>query len=140
MTEREATPMTEREATCSCGQLRLVTTGEPVRVSICHCLACQRRTGSSYGYQARFPADRVRISGESREYVRRSDEENEERRMRFCPECGSTVYWGIEDGDGFVAIAVGAFADPEFPAPTVSVWEERKHGWVVPPPEAEHIH
>ena len=132
--------MSEREATCSCGQLRLLASGEPVRVSICHCLACQRRTGSSYGYQARFPADCVRISGESREYVRRSDEEDEERRMRFCPECGSTVYWGLEAGDGFIAIAVGAFADPDFPEPAVSVWEERKHSWVVVPPGAEHIH
>jgi len=52
-------------AVCSCGQLRAVVSGDPVRVSICHCLACQRRTGSSYGYQARFPAQSVTISGRS---------------------------------------------------------------------------
>ncbi|MFN2470768.1 MAG: aldehyde-activating protein, partial [Gaiellaceae bacterium] len=38
--------MSNRHAACSCGQLRLTVEGEPVRVSICHCLACQRRTGS----------------------------------------------------------------------------------------------
>ena len=43
-----------RHAACSCGQLRLTVEGEPVRVSICHCLACQRRTGSVFGVQARF--------------------------------------------------------------------------------------
>lgn len=48
--------MTERIASCSCGQLTARVTGEPVRVSICHCLACQRRTGSVFGVQARFPA------------------------------------------------------------------------------------
>lgn len=132
--------MVEREGSCSCGQLRVTATGDPVRVSICHCLACQRRTGSSYGYQARFPAEQVRISGTSREFVRRSDEGDEERRMHFCPDCGSTVYWGIEDGSGMIAVAVGAFADPGFPAPGVSVWEERKHSWVLAPPDAEHIH
>ena len=132
--------MSEREASCSCGQLRVIATGDPVRVSICHCLACQRRTGSSYGYQARFPAERVRISGEAREFVRTADEDGEERRMRFCPDCGSTVFWTCDDGSGNIAIAVGAFADPDFPAPTVSVWEERKHSWVVTPPQAENVY
>lgn len=32
--------------------------------------------------------------------------------------------------DGLIAIPVGAFADPHFPAPTFSVWEERKHDWI----------
>ncbi|HWE59613.1 MAG TPA: GFA family protein [Solirubrobacteraceae bacterium] len=132
--------MTEREATCSCGQLRVIATGDPVRVSICHCLACQRRTGSSYGYQARFLPEQVRISGDSREYVRAADEDGAVRRSSFCPECGSTVYWSGEDQPDWIAVAVGAFGEPGFPAPTRSVWEERKHGWVVVPAEAEHIY
>ena len=41
--------MTTRTATCSCGQLRLACEGEPVRISICHCLECQKRTGSIFG-------------------------------------------------------------------------------------------
>lgn len=36
--------MTTRQASCSCGQLRLTCAGEPVRISVCHCLECQRRT------------------------------------------------------------------------------------------------
>lgn len=118
----------------------MVVTGEPVRVSICHCLACQRRTGSSYGYQARFPQDRVTVSGEARGFMRQSDEDGAARTFRFCPRCGSTVYYTNEEMPGVVAIAVGAFADPDFPAPAVSVWEERKHTWVVPPSEAEHVY
>jgi len=132
--------MPEREASCSCGQLRVVVTGEPVRVSICHCLACQRRTGSSYGYQARWPQERVRITGEATEYTRLSDEEGSWRKTDFCPHCGSTVYYTNEDMPGMIAVAVGAFADPDFPPPAISVWEERKHRWVVPPAEAEHIY
>ena len=130
--------MAEREASCSCGQLRAFVTGEPIRVSICHCLACQRRTGSSYGYQSRFPAEAVRISGRFTEFIRHSDEEGELRSFNFCPECGATVFYTGGDSTD-VIIPVGAFADPDFPAPTVSVWEERRHSWVVPPPEAEHI-
>ena len=121
--------MTTRDAACSCGQLRLVVEGEPVRVSVCHCLACQRRTGSAFGYQARFPRDRVQITGEARDYVRISDE-GESRTFSFCPKCGATVYYVIESAPELLAIPVGAFADPEFPEPRFSVWETRKHRWL----------
>ena len=66
--------MTERRAACSCGQLNVIVEGDPVRISMCHCLACQRRTGSAFGMQARFPVERVRIDGRATEYVRISDE------------------------------------------------------------------
>ena len=48
-----------REAACSCGQLRVAVEGEPVRISMCHCLACQRQTGSAFSMQARYPNERV---------------------------------------------------------------------------------
>ena len=67
--------MVSHDAACSCGQLSLVAEGDPVRVSICHCLACQRRTGSAFGIQARFPAEQVQIAGRSSEYVRAADDD-----------------------------------------------------------------
>jgi hypothetical protein len=106
--------------------------GDPVRISVCHCLACQRRTGSPFGAQARFPAGRVRISGRSKEYTRTSDE-GRLWVQHFCPECGSTVYYGSPEEPDLVAVAIGAFADPTFPPPTVSVFESRRHPWVVLP-------
>ena len=128
--------MATRDAACHCGQLRLVAEGDPIRVSMCHCLACQRRTGSAFGIQARFPADRVGVSGRQREYVRISDE-GEERTFHFCPDCGSTVFYELPTVPDAVAVPVGAFADPTFPRPTFSVWEERRHPWLVLTPEPE---
>ena len=121
--------MTVHHAACSCEQLRLVAEGEPVRISVCHCLACQRRTGSAFGVQARFESDRVRIDGRYSEYVRLSDH-GEQRIFSFCPECGATVFYRSEGAPQLVAVPVGAFADPAFPAPTVSVHESRRHQWV----------
>jgi hypothetical protein len=115
-----------RHAACSCEQLRLTVEGEPVRVSICHCLACQRRTGSVFGVQARFDAEQVTIEGRSRQYIRVSDD-GEKCAFHFCPDCGATVFYAPETSPGIVAVPVGAFADPSFPAPTRSVWEERRH-------------
>jgi hypothetical protein len=128
-----------REAACSCGQLRVTVEGEPVRVSVCHCLACQRRTGSVFGAQARWPEERVRIEGRFNEYTRYSDE-GEERTSRFCPDCGATVFYTGESQPGIVAVPVGAFADPAFPPPAFSVWEERMHPWVGLPDRLEHMH
>jgi hypothetical protein len=130
--------MIKRLASCSCGQLTAQVIGDPVRISICHCLACQRRTGSVFGAQARFVREHVVTSGASIEYFRRGDEGGRAR-FHFCPGCGSTVYYQSEGLEDFITVPVGAFADPGFPAPRVSVYEDRKHSWVVPPVEAEHI-
>lgn len=129
--------MSSRFASCSCGQLTAHVTGEPVRNSICHCLACQRRTGSVFGQQARFARENVTVDGQSTQYVRVGDE-GTRCTFHFCPRCGATVYYEPEAFEGYVGIPVGAFADPGFPAPTVSVYEERMHGWVTPPASAEH--
>jgi hypothetical protein len=125
------------EAACSCGQLRLTAEGDPVRISVCHCLACKRRTGSAFGVQARFPAERVRIKGVHTDYVRISDE-GDGRTFSFCPECGATVFYRLDSVPDVVAVPVGAFADPGFPAPTVAVYESRQHPWVELPSIADH--
>ena len=129
--------MTTRDAACSCGQLRLTAEGEPVRISVCHCLACQLRTGSAFGAQARFPAERVRIEGTHRDYTRLSDA-GERLTFSFCPDCGATVFYVTELQPELVAVPLGAFADPSFPEPTVSVWESRRHPWVELPRVVEH--
>jgi hypothetical protein len=121
--------MTVREAQCSCGQLKITAAGEPVRISVCHCLACQRRTGSAFGAQARFTKANVKIEGRATEYVRTADSGNL-LRFYFCPDCGATVHYRADNMPDVVAIALGAFADPKFPAPRVSVYEERRHEWV----------
>lgn len=130
--------MSPRVASCSCGQLSVTATEEPIRISICHCLACQRRTGSVFGAQARFRASAVDVHRQSRTYVRVGDE-GSRATFHFCPECGSTVYWRLDVLDEIVYVPIGAFADPAFPAPTVSVYEVRKHAWVTLPPAIEHV-
>jgi hypothetical protein len=130
--------MTNRLASCSCGKLTVSTRGEPVRVSICHCLACQKRTGSVFGAQARFPADAVIAGGVSKEYARVGDDGGSAR-FHFCPECGATVFYRLDAVPGVVAIPVGAFADPDFPQPRVSVYGVRQHHWVHLPDSIERL-
>lgn len=130
--------MPERIASCSCGQLKVSLSAEPVRVSVCHCLECQRRTGSVFAAQARFPREAASVTGTSSVFVRVGDE-GARASFNFCPHCGATVYYTVEGRDDSIAVPVGAFADPTFPPPTFSVYEERMHSWVRMPEGIEHM-
>lgn len=121
--------MTVRSASCRCGALRAECSGEPVRVSVCHCLACQKRSGSAFAVQARWPDAQVTVTGERKSWQSVGDSGGVATHF-FCPACGSTVAYVVDAMPGVMAVAVGAFADPEFPPPAFSVYEERKHRWV----------
>jgi hypothetical protein len=82
--------------------------------------------------QARFAKDNVAVSGEAREYVRIGDTGGR-LSFRFCPECGATVYYVCDEEPHLVGVPVGGFSDPTFPAPHYSVYESRRHPWVVTP-------
>jgi hypothetical protein len=99
---------------------------------MCHCLACQRRTGGVFSVQARWPADRVTVEGDATEYVLVGDE-GSRATFRFCPTCGATVYYDSDAMPGFIVVPVGAFADPTFPPPQVSVYSVRRHPWALMP-------
>ena len=103
--------MTSRSASCSCRQLSVDTVGDPIRISICHCLECQRRTGSVFGVQARFHTNTVTIRGRSATFVRVGDSGTKVT-FHFCPVCGGTVHYSLERHPEIVGIPVGAFADP----------------------------
>ena len=130
--------MSNRTASCSCGKLTATTPATPIRVSVCHCLACQKRTGSVFGTSARFERRSVTIAGRSTAFVRIGDSGGRAT-FHFCPDCGATVYYAIDDQPDIVAIPVGAFADPAFPPPTRSVYENRMHPWVHLPQDLERI-
>jgi hypothetical protein len=91
-----------------------------------------------FGAQARFPKDSVGIEGRALQYRRVADSGNQIT-FFFCPTCGSTVYYEPHAEPDLVAVAVGAFADSAFPAPTVSVYEARKHEWVEVPAGVDHF-
>ena len=94
--------MVTRRAECSCGQLSATCSGEPVRVSVCHCLACKRRTGSAFSFNARFAEGDVSIQGRAAEFTRVGDEGGRVI-YSFCPDCGTTVHYRIDTQPGLVA-------------------------------------
>lgn len=133
-----------RTAECACGRLQVTVENEPVAVLTCHCDFCQKRTGSAFQVSVLFPDTRaMAVTGETKVY--NGSEINgvgttngDEVRYHFCPTCGSTVFWTI-DGRPGMAIAVGNFVDPGFPAPTMELHTSYRHHWVQPIEGAEQF-
>jgi hypothetical protein len=110
----------ERTAQCHCGSLRAIALGQPRINNVCHCRACQRRTGSLLHAGAYFLKADVRCEGANKVYTRRADS-GFDAHFHFCPDCGTSVYWRLDRIPDFVGIAVGCFVDPDFPPPQWSV-------------------
>ena len=126
-----------RVAECPCGALKAIASGEPEYVYVCHCKACQRRTGAVVHSGSRWRKSQVRIAGENQIYARMADS-GFEIRFHF-PNCGTSVFCEGDRSPTTCGIAVGCFADPSFPAPTSSGWEESMHSWLGLPPDTAHF-
>ncbi len=116
-------------ARCQCGQLTVTGPGPSPAIVACHCIDCQRRSGSPFGVAVYYPTESLAVSGRSTEYSR-ATAAGGQFRTHFCPDCGSTVHMDGDKNPGMSGIPVGAFADPSFPPPIRSVWERYKHDWV----------
>ncbi|MGE0623244.1 MAG: GFA family protein [Pseudomonadales bacterium] len=123
--------MTSKTAYCVCGQLQIEVSGNPLGVGVCHCLSCQKRTGSVFATLAAFRPP-FTVLGASTEYTRTGDR-GSRFTFRFCPTCGSTVFHTEEGNEDVVMVAVGTFGDPDFAAPEDSVYDCRRHPWVKMP-------
>ena len=121
--------MTARHAQCACGSVAITTAvdAQPLVVA-CHCQACQRRTGSPFGLIAYFLAEQVDIAGETSAFIRTADS-GRKFTSHFCTACGTSIWFESERIPHMLGVAVGAFADADFPQPLRSVWEGTRHPW-----------
>ncbi|WP_343314868.1 GFA family protein [Brucella sp. BE17] len=102
---------------CLCGNVRIVATGRPYRVGLCHCLDCRKHHGALFHASAIFPENAVTIEGETRDYAGRF----------FCPKCGSPVF--SRTGDE-TEVNLGSLDDAADLIPTYELWTIRRASWL----------
>jgi hypothetical protein len=120
--------MTERKATCCCGQCAIEVASEPAVNGICHCANCKKRTGSAFGWSCYFRDDQVlRTAGDFRIYEIAGA--NPQQR-HFCAACGTTLFWKARYFPGLTGIAGGCFVDAPLAAPSVTVSNDGRCAWV----------
>jgi hypothetical protein len=110
---------------CLCGTVRIVATGRPNRVGLCHCLDCRKHHGALFYAAAIFPQDSVTIEGETRAY----------RGRHFCPRCGSSVFARSDDE---IEVHLGTLDAPDQLTPSYENWTMRRESWLPPFPLAHH--
>jgi hypothetical protein len=113
--------MEKVSAACLCGDVRLVASGRPSRVGICHCLDCRKHHGTLFHAFAIFPKHAVKIDGETRAFAGRF----------FCPRCGSSVFGRTGDE---IEVGLGALDTPDQLIPTYELWTIRREAWLPPFP------
>jgi hypothetical protein len=102
---------------CLCGRVRIVASGDPFRVGVCHCQDCRKHHGALFHASAIFPLDAVIITGETCSYQGR----------HFCPHCGSPVFSRSADE---IEVHLGTLDDPDQFRPTYELWTIRRAGWL----------
>jgi hypothetical protein len=106
---------TQHEGGCVCGAVRYITQDEPLRVTVCHCTWCQRRTGSAFSVEAIFNRDQVELKGGPlNKYRHISDESGRWLDLEFCPTCGTNIGFTFEWRPGLRVIDAGTFDDPSW--------------------------
>jgi hypothetical protein len=102
---------------CLCGDVRLVATGEPDRVGVCHCLDCRKHHGALFYAAAIFPREAVTVEGPTRDF----------RGRHFCPRCGSSVFAASREE---IEVHLGALDAPDRFTPTYECWTVRREAWL----------
>ncbi|WP_111265362.1 GFA family protein [Marilutibacter maris] len=102
---------------CLCGRVRIVASGRPYRVGLCHCMDCRKHHGALFHASAVFPGDAVVVEGETGDYAGR----------HFCPHCGSSVF--SRSGDE-IEVHLGSLDAPDQFTPTYELWTIRREAWL----------
>jgi hypothetical protein len=98
-----------------CGAVRFKAIGEPLRITVCHCRWCQRRTGTAFGSEVVFNDRQVTVTGQDvRRYRHISDESGRWLDLEFCGACGSNLGFTLEAAPGLRTLPAGSFDDPEW--------------------------
>ena len=103
-----------RSGGCVCGAVRFTAAGEPLRVTICHCTWCQRRTGTAFGTEVVYESGQVTVRGEATRYRHHSDETGRWLDVEFCRTCGANLGFTLEAAPGLRTLPAGAFDDPSW--------------------------
>jgi hypothetical protein len=118
-----------RESGCACGQIRYRLMSEPLFVHCCHCLNCQRQTGSAFVINVLIEADRVELLAGEPQPVEAPRPSGKPQTIWRCPSCQVALY--SEYSHPLIRfVRAGTLDDPSAVAPDVHIFTRTKLPWV----------
>jgi hypothetical protein len=122
----------QREGGCSCGAVRYRLASDPMFIHCCHCLNCQRQTGSAFVVNLLIEADRVELLAGDPQPVDVPRDDGSNQRIYRCPTCQVAVF--SEYGRPEVRFVRGGTLDePAGITPDVHIYTKSKVGWIALP-------
>ena len=119
-------PLTGR---CQCGGVSYTITGTPLRVTGCHCLECQKQSGSAFGLALWVKPGDLRLKGTVKSHTRIADSGRPITGV-FCPGCGNRIYNIPSYEEDVFLLKPGTLDDTAWLRPERMVWLRRKLPWV----------
>jgi hypothetical protein len=120
------------EGGCACGEVRYRLTSDPLFVHCCHCLNCQRQTGSAFVINVLIEADRVELLAGEPQPVDVSRDDGSKQRIWRCPSCQIAVY-SQYTSPRVRFVRAGTLDDPAAVVPDVHIFTRSKLPWVTLP-------
>jgi len=120
------------EGGCACGAVRYRLASEPLFVHCCHCLNCQRQTGSAFVINVLIETDRVELSAGDPQPVDVPRDDGSAQTIYRCPACQVALFSRYTH-PGIRFVRAGTLDDPSSVAPDVHIYTRSKVPWVVLP-------
>jgi hypothetical protein len=117
------------EGGCACGEIRYRLTSEPLIVHCCHCLNCQRQTGSAFVINILIERDRVDVLSGVPRAVDLPRDDGSTQRVYRCPSCEIAVFSEYSRGDVWF-VRAGTLDDPAAVTPDIHIYTRSKLPWV----------
>jgi len=114
---------------CLCGAVRYTAEADPSSAIVCHCLDCQKFTGSAFATLVAVPKDAVRIDGTMKGFAKQGDSGKSIERF-FCPDCGASIMDEAEAVPGLVMIQAGTLDDSSWVKPTSQIYGASAQPWL----------
>jgi hypothetical protein len=119
----------ELEGGCACGAVRYRLTSGPLFVHCCHCLSCQRQTGSAFVINLLIEADRVILLGDQPRPVEVPRDDGSLQRIFRCARCQIAVFSEYGRPELWF-VRGGTLDDPAPVRPDVHIYTRSKVGWL----------
>jgi hypothetical protein len=115
---------------CLCGAIRYAISAPVTALRACHCLNCQKQSGTGGSVNAVVPTDSFRITkGETRKYDDSATQSGRTLSRHFCGTCGSPIYSHRNPNPGFVVVRAGTLDDPGNAKIATHIWTSTARAW-----------
>ena len=118
---------------CQCGAVRFEISAEPLTAYVCHCITCQKQSGSAFGMAIVVPTDAIAVlEGDTSTFIKTADSGRESDCV-FCPKCGNRLFHHIKADAAMSMVKTGLLDDASDIIPVAHLWTSRALNWVTIP-------